>query len=348
MRFLLAGGGTAGHVHPALATAVELRHRFADAEIIFLGTEQGLEARLVPEAGYELRTIPRTPFPRSIGPTLIKFPISFAKTFIRTRRALHGIDCLVGFGGYVAAPAYVAAKTLGVPIVVHEQNAKPGFANRLGSRLTRHVGVSFANTRLPHAKLVGLPLSPRITSAVTSNNRAGALAHFGLQPDRPVLLVTGGSQGSQRINSAIAGAVKTLIDSGWQILHAVGEKNQLPPVQDHYFPLPYISDMDQALLAADLLIGRSGAVTCAEANVMKVPAIYVPLPIGNGEQALNAVDAVSAGGAVLIPDAEFTTEKLIAVVAQVRPRLSEMKAALQGIGTLGAAALVVDLVEQAL
>lgn len=348
MKFLLAAGGTAGHINPALATASELKSRFPDCEIAFLGTDQGLEARLVPEAGYRLITIARTPMPRSINFSLVTFPVRFLATLTATKRIVSDFDCVIGFGGYVAAPAYVAARLSKRPLVVHEQNAKPGFANRLGARLTRFVGVSFANTRLPHARLVGLPLSSRISAAINSTNRAGALAHFGLQPDRPTLLVTGGSQGSQRINMALAGALEELLSSGWQVLHAVGEKNQLPSPRNHYHPLAFISEMDQALLAADLLLGRSGAVTCAEANAMKVPAIYVPLPIGNGEQALNAVDAVAVGGAILVPDAELTSEKLISLIANVQPRLSEMRAALQSVGSLSAAPLLVDLVKQAL
>lgn len=347
MKFMLAGGGTAGHIQPALATAQELMRRFPTAEISFLGTAQGLETRLVPEAGYHLSLIDRTPLPRTLNLSLLKFPIALIKTIAQTRRRLQGVDCLIGFGGYVAAPAYLAAKSMGIAIVVHEQNAKPGFANRLGARLTPFVGVSFANTRLPHSRLVGLPLNAHIMEAASTPQRAAALAHFSLNSDRPLLLITGGSQGSQRINAAVAGAVDALITDGWQILHAVGEKNLLPEKRDHYLPLPYISEMAQALVAADLLIGRSGAVTCAEATALNLPALFVPLPIGNGEQALNAVDAVAAGGARLIPDSEFTAERLLTEVRDVRPDLSKMRAALEGISTKNAAHALVDLVAQA-
>lgn len=347
MKFVLAGGGTAGHVQPALATAVELRRRFPDATITFLGTATGLEARLVPESGFDLALIPKVPMPRRINASLVTFPFHLRRTVQAARATIKNASCVIGFGGYVAAPAYLAARSEGVPIVVHEQNARAGFANRLGSRLTRRVAVSFANTTLPHAKLVGLPLHPRIVAA-KSLQRAAALAHFGLQPDRQVLLVTGGSQGSQRINSAIAGSLDSLIKDGWQILHAVGEKNTLPPAQEHYYPLPYIADMDHALRAADLLIGRSGAVTCAEAAALQVPAIFVPLPIGNGEQALNAGDAVRAGGAVLCPDRDFSSDRALELVRAVQPRLSEMRASLANVGTTSAAALLVDLIEQTL
>lgn len=347
MRVMLAGGGTAGHIQPALATAHELRRRFPQAELCFLGTASGLETRLIPESGYELRLIPRTPLPRRITPALFGFPMKLLASVKAARSALRGATCLIGFGGYVAAPAYLAARSLAIPIVIHEQNAKAGFANRLGARLTPFVGVTFANTRLPHAKVVGMPLHPRIVAAAQVS-KATALAHFELPPERPVLLVTGGSQGSQRINTALAGSLDALIDQGWQILHAVGEKNAMPAKRDHYRALPYIEEMGLALRAADLLVGRSGAVTCAEAAALRLPAIFVPLPIGNGEQALNAMDAVRAGGAILCTDSELTAERLTALVANLRPRLSEMSTSLASVGSTTASTLLVDLVEQSL
>lgn len=348
MKFLLAGGGTAGHIQPAIATALELRSRFPAAQITFLGTASGLETRLVPEAGFELSLISRTPMPRRLGADLLRFPFALGKTIKQTRAVISDVDVLVGFGGYVAAPAYLAAKSRGIPFVVHEQNAKPGFANRLGARLTPFVGVSFANTRLAHARLVGLPLHPKVVSAATATTRAAALSHFGLAPDRPVLLVTGGSQGSTHINAVVQTALSELSHDGWQILHAVGEKNPLPVSGDHYRPVHYINEMEIALIAADLMISRSGAVTCAEATALTVPAIYVPLPIGNGEQALNAMDAVSAGGAVLIPNSQFTPESLLAAVRAAKPRLDSMRQALATIASLSGATLLVDLIEQAL
>lgn len=347
MKVVFAGGGTAGHVQPALATAMELQRRLPKVEVTFLGTSIGLEARLVPESGFELVCIPKVPLPRNLSLSTLRFPWALIQTIRAARTVIADADCVVGFGGYVAAPAYLAARVEKVPIVVHEQNARPGFANRLGARLTSHVAVSFINTRLPHAKLTGLPLHPRIVAA-SKLSRAAALAHFGLVPDRPVLLVTGGSQGAQRINGAIAGALEDLLADGWQVLHSVGEKNALPAAREHYHPLPFISDMDQALVAADLLIGRSGAVTCAEAAALALPAIFVPLPIGNGEQALNAADAVRAGGAVISPDRDFTSERALDLVRTLKPRLSEMKTALHSVGQLSAAALLVDLIEQAL
>lgn len=348
MKLVLAGGGTAGHVHPALATAVELQRRHPDWEFLFLGTATGLESRLVPEHGFALSLIPRTPLPRRLTADLLRFPIDLIRTVRAVYQALRGADLLIGFGGYVAAPAYIAARLHKIPIVVHEQNAKPGFANRLGARLTSHVAVSFANTILPHALLTGLPLHAKVLDAAATKNRVVSLMHLGLDEDRPLLLVTGGSQGSQRINSAIEACLDDLISDGWQVLHAVGEKNQLPLAKTHYRPVHYLNEMEMAMQAADLLIGRSGAVTCAETLAMKLPAIFVPLPIGNGEQALNAEDQVRIGGAAVISDHLLTPDRLLAAIRGVRPKLAEMTAALERLPQQNGTVNLADLAEEAL
>lgn len=196
-RYLLAGGGTAGHVNPLLAVADRLRRDDPTAEILVLGTKEGLEARLVPARGYELATIPKLPFPRRPNAAALRFPGAYRRT-IRTVVDLireRGIDAVVGFGGYAAAPAYSAARKAGVPLVIHEANARPGLGNRLGARYTPWVGVAFEGTRLPHATFVGMPLRVEIEELDRAASRPAALAEFGLSDDRPTLLVTGGSLG---------------------------------------------------------------------------------------------------------------------------------------------------------
>ena len=146
--YLFAGGGTAGHVNPLLATADRLKDRHPEASVLVLGTAEGLEARLVPLRGYELLTIARLPFPRRPNAAALRFPKNFGTAVAETRAIIRdrGVDVVVGFGGYASAPAYIAAWREKVPLVVHEANAKPGIANRLGSWITKHVGVAFAST----------------------------------------------------------------------------------------------------------------------------------------------------------------------------------------------------------
>jgi UDP-N-acetylglucosamine--N-acetylmuramyl-(pentapeptide) pyrophosphoryl-undecaprenol N-acetylglucosamine transferase len=309
-RYLLAGGGTAGHVNPLLAVADGLRER-GDAEILVLGTADGLESRLVPERGYELATIEKVPMPRRVGRATLRFPRRFlgAVRDIRALIAERGIEVVVGFGGFVSAPAYVAAWRERLPIVVHEANAKPGFANRLGSRLTRYVGVAFPGTRLRHARLVGMPMRRELETLDPIATRPVALRHFGFEEGTRLLLVTGGSLGARSVNETVWEAAATILGAGWSILHITGERSELGESElPGYRVLRYCDRMDLAFSAAQLAIARAGSATVSELTALGVPAVYVPLAFGNGEQRRNAQGVVAAGGALLVENADFTPD----------------------------------------
>jgi UDP-N-acetylglucosamine--N-acetylmuramyl-(pentapeptide) pyrophosphoryl-undecaprenol N-acetylglucosamine transferase len=314
-RVLLAGGGTAGHTSPLLATADALRRADAAVEVVALGTARGLETRVVPAAGYPLELVPPVPMPRRPNADLLRTP---GRLWAARTAALEVVDrvrpdVVVGFGGYVSVPAYLAARRRRLPLVVHEGNALPGMANRLGARLTRHVATSFPDTDLPHARYVGLPVRRMISTLDRAALRAEARRSFGLDADRPTLLVTGGSQGARRINDAVLGGAAALAAAGIQVLHVVGPKNPVtaPEVGDRSVPyvvLPYVDRMDLAYAAADAVLCRAGSNTVTEVSGVGLPAVFVPLPIGNGEQALNARPVVDAGGALLVADAALTPE----------------------------------------
>jgi UDP-N-acetylglucosamine--N-acetylmuramyl-(pentapeptide) pyrophosphoryl-undecaprenol N-acetylglucosamine transferase len=306
--WLLAGGGTAGHVNPLLAVADALRRRRPDDEVLVLGTAEGLEARLVPARGYELLTIPRLPFPRRPNRAALAFGPAFTRTVRELAGTLRerGVDGVVGFGGYAAAPAYLAARRARVPMALHEANAKPGMANRLGARLTDTVGVAFPGTPLPHATVVGMPLRSEIENLDRAAARPEALAVFDLDPERPVLLVTGGSLGARRLNATVLASAPAILDAGWSILHIVGGRAEVEdPQLSGYRMLEYCDRMDLALSAADFAVSRAGAATVSELAALGVPAVYVPYPVGNGEQRFNARELVAAGGGVLVDDASF-------------------------------------------
>ena len=220
---LLAGGGTAGHVSPLLALADCLRRRDPQVPVTALGTAAGLEARLVPERGYPLLEVPKVPFPRRPSGDLLRLPANLRRAVRAAEDAIDstGAEVVVGFGGYVSTPAYLAARRRGTPIVVHEQNARPGLANRLGARLAAGVGVTFPDTHLPHATLTGMPLRREIATLDRAAHRAEARERFGLT-DAPTVLVTGGSLGAQRLNDAFAGAAAALSAAGVQVLHVAG------------------------------------------------------------------------------------------------------------------------------
>ncbi|MDN4163182.1 undecaprenyldiphospho-muramoylpentapeptide beta-N-acetylglucosaminyltransferase [Nocardioides abyssi] len=338
MRVLLAGGGTAGHTSPLLATADALKRLRPDVEITCLGTPRGLENRVVPEAGYPLELIPPVPLPRKVGGDLLRVPSRLRAAVRATNDVLDRVrpDVVVGYGGYVSVPAYLAARRRGVPVVVHEQNALPGIGNKVGARVARRVAVSFPDTPLPKAEYVGLPIRRMIATLDRPALRAEARAFFGLDPDLPTLVVTGGSQGARRLNQSVSGAAEALGAAGVQVLHVVGPKGEATPVATGtpYVVVDFVDRMDLALAAADLMVCRAGANSVTEAAASGVPTVFVPLPIGNGEQEHNARPVVDAGGALLVSDAAFTSEWVAATVpglAHDAERLAAMSAAASGL-----------------
>ena len=340
---VLAGGGSAGHVEPALALADALRRLDPGVGITALGTATGLEARLVPARGYDLAEIPRVPLPRQFGPELLSVPSRLLQAVRTTRAHLDRVqaDAVVGFGGYVSVPAYLAARRRKTPIVVHEANARAGVANRLGARLTPYVATAVAGTGLRGARVLGVPLRQSIATLDRAAARPAARASFGLG-DGPVLLVTGGSQGARRLNTAVAQAAPALADAGVQVLHVTGPGQADAVVEllgpgcpETHHVLPYVDGMDQAYAAADLVLCRAGMMTVCELAAVGLPAVYVPLPIGNGEQALNAQPVVDAGGGLLVDDAALTGDWVADHVLPllVDPtRLTAMSAAAAGLG----------------
>ena len=339
LNVVLAGGGTGGHIEPALNLADEFRRRDPDVSITALGTSKGLETSMVPKRGYTLELIPPVPFPRRPTRELISLPSRIRQAVTATQSVLDAADAsvLVGFGGYVSLPAYIAARRCKVPIVVHEANARAGLANRVGSRLTRHVAENYSGS-LRGAIRVGCPLRSTIANLDRNATRQEAREYFGLDPEKPTVLAFGGSQGAQSINAAISGALADLSAAGIQVLHAVGPTNTAgitdPP--EDYYPLPFIDRMDLAYAAADIAVCRSGAMTCAELAAVGLPALYVPYPIGNGEQRLNADPVVAAGGGLVVDDSDLDSNALLANLLPLlrdRESLDEMglRAATYGI-----------------
>jgi UDP-N-acetylglucosamine--N-acetylmuramyl-(pentapeptide) pyrophosphoryl-undecaprenol N-acetylglucosamine transferase len=320
-----------------MAVADALSALDPEVRITALGTHRGLETRLVPARGYDLELITPVPLPRKPTGDLLRLPMRVRRAVKETRAVLDNVDAdvVIGFGGYVALPAYLAARRHRVPVVIHEANASAGWANRVGARTARRVLSAVPDPGLRRAEVVGVPVRAAITSLDRMAVRGRARAHFGFGDDAKVLLVFGGSQGAQSINRAVAAAAKDLAAAGISVLHAHGRKNTLelrepadgdPP----YVAVPYLDRMDLAYAAADLAICRSGAITVAEVSAVGLPAVYVPLPIGNGEQRLNALPVVDAGGGLLVDDADLTPAFVgdtVAAVLADEPRLSAMTAA---------------------
>ncbi len=338
---VLSGGGTAGHVNPLLAVAHVIRDLEPDADIAVVGTAVGLEHDLVPQAGFELETIEKVPFPRRPNKAALQFPAKWRAETAKVRDILtrHHAQVVVGFGGYTSAPVYAAAHKMGIPIAIHEQNARAGMANKLGARWASMIGAAYAQPGLKPRKgveveRVGLPLRPAIAQLASDlehdriATRKAAAAQLGVDPNRPLVVVTGGSLGAVNVNRAVAASAKELLAHA-QVIHLTGkgkddEVRSLVSVSageqvlgelgsDHasdgdYRVAPYLERIDLAFACADLIICRSGAGTVSELTALGLPAIYVPLPIGNGEQRFNAQPVVDAQGGLMVADADFTPE----------------------------------------
>lgn len=338
---VLSGGGTAGHVNPLLAVAHVIRDLEPDADIAVVGTAVGLEHDLVPQAGFELETIEKVPFPRRPNKAALQFPAKWRAETAKVRDILtrHHAQVVVGFGGYTSAPVYAAAHKMGIPIAIHEQNARAGMANKLGARWASMIGAAYAQPGLKPRKgveveRVGLPLRPAIAQLASNlehdriATRKAAAAQLGVDPNHPLVVVTGGSLGAVNVNRAVAASAKELLAHA-QVIHLTGkgkddEVRSLVSVSageqvlgelgsDHasdgdYRVAPYLERIDLAFACADLIICRSGAGTVSELTALGLPAIYVPLPIGNGEQRFNAQPVVDAQGGLMVADADFTPE----------------------------------------
>lgn len=320
---ILTGGGTGGHLYPALAIAEAARTLRPGTEILFVGTPDRLEARVVPAAGWRFEAIPATGLSRnplqaaSAGLTLARAVGRACVLFNRERPRV-----VVGTGGYVSAPALIAARFGRVPVVLQEQNVVPGKVNRWIARWADKVAISFAGGDQYYPPRELLLLGNPIRREALAIDRDDARKALGLPVDGRVLLVTGGSQGAQRINEATAAiAPQLLAEAGWTVVHVTGPSNYEalkalvgPSEGDRYRLFPYMEQMPAAIVASDLVVNRAGATTLAELTVAGKPMVLVPYPYAGGHQRLNAAAAVAAGAAIELPDADCGPARLAQVL----------------------------------
>ena len=359
---IVAGGGTAGHTLPGIAIAQALVERGHPAgDLHFVGSVRGSEARLVPAAGFAITVLPGRGIQRRLTLANVGAVLGLLRAVVVAFGLMrrHRPAVVVAMGGYASVPCALAAAVLRVPIVVAEQNAVPGAANRLTSRLAKVAAVSFPGTELPRAVLTGNPVRPEVLAVDRERDRAQARRDLGVAQGQIVLLAFGGSLGSLRINEAVVGALADWLARGdLTVHHVIGERDwatfaerpsALPSGALTYVPVRYEQDMPRAFSAADLVICRSGATTVAELAVVGVPSILVPLPGAPGDhQTANARALVDAGAAVLVPDVELTADRLVREVDDllaVPGRLDEMGTAARRLARRDAADSVAALVE---
>jgi UDP-N-acetylglucosamine--N-acetylmuramyl-(pentapeptide) pyrophosphoryl-undecaprenol N-acetylglucosamine transferase len=361
---LVAGGGTAGHVQPAIAIAkalVDAGHKQTAIELV--GSERGIEARLVPEAGFELTLLPGRGIERKLSWQNVKSLGSLVVAFRRAWRLVgdRRPQVVVSVGGYASVPCALAAVVRRVPIVVAEQNAAPGAANRLVSRFAKACAVSFPDTPLPRAVVTGNPVRPEVLAIDRARDAAGARAKLDIEPGRRVVLIFGGSLGALRINRAALDAVRRWAGRGdLHVRHVIGSRDwaeltapgsPLPPGAPlRYQALEYDDDMPTALAAADLVVCRSGASTSFELLAAGLPSILVPSPFVTADhQTANARHVERAGAAVVVPDAELDGRRLAFEVDTLLGdprRLAHMAGAARAAARPRAAAEIAALVEE--
>ncbi len=361
---VIAGGGTGGHVVPAIAIGQALAGRGHPVGAIrFVGSTRGMEARMVPAAGFEVTLLPGRGIARRLTLDNVGAVTGLMRAFVRALILMRRLRpaVAVAVGGYASAAAALAAVVWRVPLVVAEQNAVPGLANRLAARFARASAVSFAGTPLPRAVVTGNPVRPEIVTADTSPaGRAAARAALGLPEDAVVVAVVGGSLGARRINQAVVELARRWAGRGGMcIRHVVGRRDfaelkaQRPePVTGglDYVQIEFEDRMATLLAAADVTVQRAGASTVAELTVMGIPSILVPLPGAPGDhQTQNARRLAEAGASVLVPDGELDADRLEAELVRLvddgalRQRMAD---AARLLGRPDAAERVATLVER--
>jgi UDP-N-acetylglucosamine--N-acetylmuramyl-(pentapeptide) pyrophosphoryl-undecaprenol N-acetylglucosamine transferase len=312
MKFIISGGGTGGHIFPAVAIANEIRRRQPDAEILFVGANGRMEMTRVPEAGYEIVGLDITGLQRRLTPQNILFPVRVFRSVRKAGKLIQEFrpDAVVGVGGYASAPVLLAATSRGIPSLIQEQNSYAGLVNKLLGRRVSKICVAYEGMEkfFPADKVV-LTGNP-VRTEIAQGSRAEALAFFNLDPTKKTLLVIGGSLGARTLNLATAAALGRLRDAGVQLLWQTGkiyfpeaQQQAAPYAADHLHALEFIRRMDLAYAAADVVISRAGALSVSELCLTGKASVLVPSPnVAEDHQTKNALALVGKGAAVLITD----------------------------------------------
>lgn len=328
MRILVTGGGTGGHIYPALAFIRYVQKIQPDSEFLYVGTHRGLENKIVPETGISFKTIKIQGFKRKLSFDNIKTVQLFLESIKRSKEILREFkpDIVIGTGGYVSGSVVYAATRMKIPTIVHEQNSVPGITNKFLSRFADRVGICFPDAAqyFPENKTV-LVGNPRAQEVVTSG-KSEVLEQYGLLPEVPTVLIFGGSQGALKINQAVIQALPKFSQKEYQILYASGdryyneisERFDIDKISRNLSLQPYIKNMTDVMANVDLLIGRAGATSIAELTALGLPAILIPSPyVTNDHQTKNAQSLVNAGAVNMITDADLTGETLVSAVDEI-------------------------------
>lgn len=328
MKILMTGGGTGGHIYPALAFINYVKKTDTAAEFLYVGTKKGLESTIVPNAGIPFKTVEIQGFRRSLSLENFKTIYLFLKSVKEAKKIIKDFcpDIVVGTGGYVSAPVVYAAAKLGVKTIIHEQNSAVGITNKFLSRYVDKIAISFkmAAAEFPKEKVV-LTGNPRAQDVVETP-RNSVLNDYGLQVEKPTVVIFGGSRGALKINQAVVEAIPSFENADYQVLYASGERYyeefkaefERANAFDNVKIVPYIHDMLDVLANSTLLVGRAGATTIAEFTSLGLPAILIPSPYVTADhQTKNAESLLNVGAIEMIKDSELNGSVLVQTIQQI-------------------------------
>ncbi|MCT4776298.1 MULTISPECIES: undecaprenyldiphospho-muramoylpentapeptide beta-N-acetylglucosaminyltransferase [Exiguobacterium] len=355
MKIMISGGGTGGHIYPALALLDTLKQRHPNLEVLYIGTENGLEADLVPRAGVPFKSIRIAGLKRSLSLDNVKTAYWFVQSVLTLRKEMKTFrpDVVIGTGGFVSGPVVFTAQQLGIPTILHEQNSIPGLTNKFLSKKADRVALSFAGSesQFPDAnvRVIGNPRGSEVLK--TTVNEAAVRAKYDID-ERPIVLIYGGSRGAEAINRAVIEAIPELATEPVNVLYVTGNVHYdnvvaKAPKADNVHVLPYVYDMPELLACASLVVSRAGASTISELTALGLASILIPSPYVTADhQTKNASALVESGAAELIKEGDLSGETLVRSIRHVLAHHDEMAAASKRLGFPHAAESLADLVEE--
>lgn len=329
MRVLVSGGGTGGHIYPAVSLVKYIKKKHPDAEFMYVGTKKGLESKIVPDQNIPFETIEIQGFKRSLSPSNFKTVYLFLKSISDAKKIIKKFqpDIVIGTGGYVCGSVVYAAHKLNIPTVIHEQNSVAGVTNKFLARYVDKIGICFSDVAsdFPKEKVVMVG-NPR-AQEVAGIQKSPVLNEYGLDPDAPTVLIFGGSRGALAINNVLLDSLSSFKDKPYQVLYASGEIyfdevkkkwQTLGEELNNVKVVPYIKNMEHVLANVDVVVGRAGATSLAEITSLGLPSILIPSPnVTNDHQTKNAQSLVNKNAAIMVKNAELTKETLLSSIDQV-------------------------------
>lgn len=362
MRLLVSGGGTGGHIYPALALIERLKQVDPDTEVLYVGTTRGLENKIVPAAGLQLKTLHTQGFKRSLSLENIKTVYLFLKSVHDAKKIIRDFkpDVVLGTGGYVSGAVLYAAAKMHIPTVIHEQNSVVGITNKFLSRYVDEIAIAFeaARNQFP-AEKVHMTGNPRAQQVAANASSDYSWTNDGLSDDKPTMMIFGGSQGAPKINQSVIGAIPEFNKRDYQVIFATGQKryqkvmDQLKNVHinDNVKVVPYIPDMPKKMPKVDMLVSRAGATTIAEITALGIPTILIPSPyVTANHQVKNAQALVKKGAAAMILEDQLDSRTLLVQADKIMNNAdlrNKMATASKKIGRPNAADLLINVLKKA-